>query len=75
VTCEKRTVHFSADVDTVVERMEQYFGPWQMVKAFLGDEWPSFRAELRDHYARWDATSDRPGVPGEYLLVTGRKAG
>jgi ubiquinone/menaquinone biosynthesis C-methylase UbiE len=61
-------------IEKTVQQMEDFFGPWQMTKAALGDEWPALRSEFVDLYERWnDGTDDDPQVPAEYLLTTARK--
>src|SRR3954470_604509 len=54
VSTQRQVVDFSGDsVEAIVARMENYFGPWMMAQAALGDEWPSLRAELSDLYERY----------------------
>jgi SAM-dependent methyltransferase len=74
VSCERKMAMFEGDTDTVVARMEKYFGPWKMAQAALGDEWPALRAELYDLYdATTESIDGRIGSHGEYLLVVARK--
>jgi hypothetical protein len=65
------------NVEAVVERMEKFFGPWQMAQAALGDDWAPLRSQLYDLYASTAEPMDDGGIGarGEYLLVKARKAG
>src|SRR4051812_14958195 len=54
VSTERQSVDFRAEsVEGIVSRMEEYFGPWMMAQAALGDEWADLRAELVDLYERY----------------------
>lgn len=65
-----------ASVESVIERMEKYFGPWKMAQAALGDEWPALRAQLYDVYASTaEPAGDGIASHGEYLLTIARKTG
>jgi|SRR5215217_6447701 len=75
VGTERQLVDFRGDtVESIVARMETYFGPWQMAQAALGDDWADLRAELSDLYRRY-AREDNGGVAAsaEYLLTTAKK--
>src|SRR3954451_10869879 len=59
VTCERPAVDFRADgVESIVARMEKYFGPWKMAQAALGDDWAALRGELTDLYGRYATEKD-----------------
>jgi SAM-dependent methyltransferase len=77
VHSEPRVTYFPGDsVDHVVQRMEDYFGPWQMLKASVGAEkWPEVRAGLTEIYARANesAEGEPARVQAEYLLTVARK--
>ena len=76
-SAEKDMATFRGDtVEDVVTRMETFFGPWQMAKATLGDDWAPLRAELYDLYASTSQPMDDGGVGAyaEYLLVKARKS-
>ena len=76
VDCKREVAIFEGDAETVVARMEKFFGPWKMAQAALGDDWPPLRAELYDLY---DGTTEeidgQIGSQGEYLLVVAKKSG
>jgi SAM-dependent methyltransferase len=75
VSTERQAVDFRADsVETIVARMEEYFGPWKMAQAVLGDDWPSLRAELTDLYERYATEANgQVGATAEYLLTIAKK--
>jgi hypothetical protein len=71
---ERREAVFRGDsVEEIVARMENYFGPWQMLRAALGeDEWPAMRAQLTELYEQGNrATDGRAEAVGEFLLTIG----
>jgi SAM-dependent methyltransferase len=75
VTTERQAVDFRGDnVESIVARMENYFGPWKMAQVALGDDWADLRAELSDLYERY-ARQDDGGVAAsaEYLLTIAKK--
>jgi SAM-dependent methyltransferase len=72
---ERQAVDFRGDdVEAIVARMENYFGPWKMAQAALGDDWPDLRAELTDLCERY-AHEDNGGVAAsaDYLLTIAKK--
>jgi SAM-dependent methyltransferase len=75
VSTERQTVDFTSDsVEAIVSRMEQYFGPWKMAQAALGDDWAELRAELVDLYGRYATEKNgQVGATAEYLLITAKK--
>jgi ubiquinone/menaquinone biosynthesis C-methylase UbiE len=75
ITCERVDAIMRADsAEQIVEVMEHSFGPWQMAKAALGDEWPGLREQLtglyRDNVKPHD---DRVAAFAEYLVVVAKK--
>jgi hypothetical protein len=75
VTCERQTVDFRGDtVEAIVARMEQYFGPWKMAQATLGEDWAGLRAELSDLYQRYAREENgQVATSADYLLTTAKK--
>ena len=76
VTCEMQRVDFVSDsVESIIARMEAYFGPWKMAQAALGDEWADLRAELVELYGRYAEQKDgQVAASADYLLTIARKA-
>jgi SAM-dependent methyltransferase len=75
VSTERQEVDFHGDsVESIVARMESYFGPWKMAQAALGDDWADLRAQLSQLYER-HAREDNGGIAAsaEYLLTVARK--
>jgi SAM-dependent methyltransferase len=75
VSSERQKVDFRSDsVEAIVSRMEEYFGPWKMAQAALGDDWADLRAELVDLYGRY-AREDNGQVSAsaDYLLTIAKK--
>jgi SAM-dependent methyltransferase len=78
VRTERVMAIFRGDsVESIIDRMEKFFGPWKMAQAVLGDDWPALRAELFDLYASTAEPMEEGGVGAfaEYLLVVARKSG
>jgi SAM-dependent methyltransferase len=75
VSTQRQVVDFTGDnVEAIVSTMENYFGPWKMAQAALGDEWAELRAELSDLYARYARSENgNVAVPADYLMITARK--
>ncbi|HEX6713995.1 MAG TPA: class I SAM-dependent methyltransferase [Thermoleophilaceae bacterium] len=75
VSTERQSVDFRSDsVESIVARMEAYFGPWKMAQAALGDDWADLRAELVDLYERYATHEDgQVAASAEYLLTIAKK--
>lgn len=75
VTTERQAVDFSGDnVEAIVARMENYFGPWKMAQAALGDDWADLRAELTNLYERYARVEDGGvAASADYLLTIAKK--
>ncbi|HEX4734717.1 MAG TPA: class I SAM-dependent methyltransferase [Thermoleophilaceae bacterium] len=76
VVCEEQIAVFRGDsVEKIVATMEEYFGPWKMAKAALGDGWPELRSELFDLYETNSEPTDegQVGAFGTYLMTTAKK--
>jgi SAM-dependent methyltransferase len=75
VSAERQTVDFSSDsVEAIVGRMEEYFGPWKMAQAALGDDWTDLRAELVELYRRYARQENgQVAASADYLLTVAKK--
>jgi SAM-dependent methyltransferase len=75
VTCQLQAVDFRSDsVEAIVARMEEYFGPWKMAQAVLGDDWADLRAELSGLYERYAREENgQVAASADYLLTIAKK--
>jgi len=75
VTCERVEAIMRADsAEQIVEVMEASFGPWQMAKAALADDWPELRERLVELYRENVRPHDgRVAAFAEYLAVVAKK--
>jgi SAM-dependent methyltransferase len=75
VSTERQSVDFASDsVESIVSRMENYFGPWMMAQAALGDDWASLRAELSDLYGRYATEKNgQVAASADYLMTIAKK--
>jgi SAM-dependent methyltransferase len=75
LACERQSIDFRSDsVEEIVGRMEQYFGPWKMAQAVLGDDWAGLRADLVDLYGRYAREEDgQVAASADYMLTVAKK--